>query len=257
MIRLPYERGEYGTPRRVEALVKKAVSAHHRARRQPLRTAHAERPLLEFNFKPLDDGGLLGIYRDITELKEREEALAAAKEAAEAARTPPNGARRSRSGARRIERTRAIMQTVLDNMSDGVMLFDKDMRWQFTNRQLMDFRASRPEIAGPGVSAHDILRFQARRGDFGPIPESEIEAEVEKRLAIMAAARTTSGAPRAASSSSSPSSRSRTAACSRSIATSPSSRSARKRSRPRRKRPKPRARDVERHAPRCRPCSTT
>ena len=37
---------------------------------------------IEFNYKPLADGGLLGIYRDITELKEREQALAAAKEAA-------------------------------------------------------------------------------------------------------------------------------------------------------------------------------
>ena len=41
---------------------------------------------IEFNFKPLADGELLGVYRDITELKEREEALAAAKDAAEDAR---------------------------------------------------------------------------------------------------------------------------------------------------------------------------
>jgi hypothetical protein len=34
----------------------------------------------------LSDGGLLGIYRDITQLKTREEALAAASDAAESAR---------------------------------------------------------------------------------------------------------------------------------------------------------------------------
>ena len=50
------------------------------------------------HFKPLDDGGLLGVYRDITELKEREEALAAAKEAAEAAR---DAAERARAEAAR------------------------------------------------------------------------------------------------------------------------------------------------------------
>ena len=38
---------------------------------------------IEFTYKPLADGSLLGVYRDITELKERELAQAAAKEAAE------------------------------------------------------------------------------------------------------------------------------------------------------------------------------
>ena len=119
-----------------------------------------------------NDGSLLGVYRDITELKEREEALAAAKEAAEAARND-------------VERTREMMQTVLDNMSDGVMLFDKEMRWQFTNRQLMEFQRFNEDLARPGVSAYDILAFQARRGDFGPIPESGIHEEVSRRIAIM------------------------------------------------------------------------
>ena len=68
---------------------------------------------IEFQYQPLDDGNLLGFYRDITELKDREEALAADKENAEAARAE-------------AEQTRETMQTVLENMSDGVMLFDKD-----------------------------------------------------------------------------------------------------------------------------------
>ena len=49
---------------------------------------------IEFNFNRLNDGSLLGVYRDITELKEREEALAAAKEAsAEAPRATMSSAR--------------------------------------------------------------------------------------------------------------------------------------------------------------------
>ncbi len=177
---------------------------------------------IEFSYKPLDDGGLLGVYRDITELKNREEALAAAKEAAEAARDAAERARAEATAARNeIERTRAVMQTVLDNMSDGVMLFDKDMRWQFVNRQLMDFQRFTPEIAGPGVSAHSILEFQARRGDFGN--DSGIRnrcGESSDGSASCERARATSAAPRAANTSSSPSSRWKMAACSRSIATS-------------------------------------
>jgi len=75
-----------------------------------------------FNYKRLDDGGLLGIYRDITELKEREEALAAARKRPKRRVTrAETRAPRRRTRATRIERTREIMQTVLDNMSDGVM----------------------------------------------------------------------------------------------------------------------------------------
>src|SRR5438045_2615212 len=35
---------------------------------------------------------------------------------------------------RDFEQAREVMQTVLDNMTDGVTLFDKDFRWQFSNR---------------------------------------------------------------------------------------------------------------------------
>src|SRR6185295_714807 len=84
------------------------------------------------------------------------------------------------------ERTRETLQTVLDNMNDGVMLFDKDFRWRFVNRQLIDFQRFTPDVAFPGASGYDILRFQARRGDFGPAAnDDEIEARVAERAAQM------------------------------------------------------------------------
>src|SRR5205085_6678749 len=121
--------------------------------------AHYERrtasgKFIEFTFKPLDDGGLLAVYRDITELKEREEALAASKEAAEASRAD-------------LEKAGAVLQTVLDNMSDGVMLLDRDLNIRFANQRLMEFQRYTPEIAHEGSPIAQVLRFQARRGDFG------------------------------------------------------------------------------------------
>jgi len=56
-----------------------------------------------------------------------------------------------------VERTRAIMQTVLDNMIDGVSLFDKDFRWQFSNRKLLAFQQFAPELERPGTSAAEML----------------------------------------------------------------------------------------------------
>ena len=101
---------------------------------------------IEFNFLPLDDGGLLAFGRDVTALKEREEALAAAKEAAERARDD-------------VERTREVMQTVLDNMSDGVTLWDKNFRWHVLEPRSAPtcghLQAGQPE---PGMSGFDMVR---------------------------------------------------------------------------------------------------
>ncbi len=164
------ERGDFGPGRDPEAIVEErlAIVASPGGNRYERRAASGR--YLEFSIKRLDDGGVLIVNRDITELKEREEALAAAKEAAEAARDD-------------VERTRQVMQIVLDNMNDGVMLFDKDFRWQFVNRQLMDFQRFTPDIAYPGVSGYDILRMQAQRGDFGPV--DDIERVVQERAATM------------------------------------------------------------------------
>jgi signal transduction histidine kinase/DNA-binding response OmpR family regulator len=110
----------------------------------------------------------------VTELKKREEALAAAKEAAEAARDAAERAGADAAAARAdVERTREVLQTVLDNMSDGIVLFDKDLRLRFINHQLVKVQRYPDEVARPGASVNDLLRFQAKRGDFGPADDIE------------------------------------------------------------------------------------
>ena len=110
----------------------------------------------------------------VSELKKREEALAAAKEAAEAARDAAE-----RSGAEAaaahldVERTREVLQTVLDNMSEGIVLFDKDLRLKFINHELVAVQRYSTEVTRPGASAYDLLRFQAERGDFGPVEDAD------------------------------------------------------------------------------------
>src|SRR5262245_51220926 len=110
----------------------------------------------------------------VTEVKKREEALAAAKEAAEIARDSAERAGAEAAAARAdVERTREVLQTVLDNMSDGIVLFDKDHRVTFINQQLVKFQHYPAEVARRGVSVYDLLRFQAKRGDFGPADDVE------------------------------------------------------------------------------------
>ena len=109
---------------------------------------------------------------------------ATARAAAEAARDAAERARAEAAAARvDVERTREVLQTVLDNMRDGVVLFNKDLRVKFINHQAIEFQRYPPDVARPGASLHDLLRFLVERGDFGPA--DEVERIVQERVAQM------------------------------------------------------------------------
>jgi signal transduction histidine kinase/DNA-binding NarL/FixJ family response regulator len=120
----------------------------------------------------------------VTELKKREEALGAAKETAEAARDAAERAGGEAAAARvDVERTREVLQTVLDSMSEGIVLFDKDLRLKFINHELVAVQRYPTEVARPGASVYDMLRFQAERGDFGPV--EDVDQFVRERAAMI------------------------------------------------------------------------
>jgi PAS domain-containing protein len=170
LIRFQARRGDFGDEKDIEQEVKERVGMIFSPDGAIVERRAASGNFLEMNFTPLGDGSVLAVYRDITELKQREERLEAARIAAEAARDD-------------VARTQQIMQTVLDNMIGGVMLFDKDFNLQFLNRQVLEFQNYPDEIIKPGTSGFDILRFQVKRGDFGPV--KDVEAKVRERAALI------------------------------------------------------------------------
>src|SRR5437588_12777485 len=112
---------------------------------------------------------MVGVTGDITETRQRERQLDTAKAEAAAA-------------YRDVESTREMLQTIIDNMTDGVSLFDKDMRWQFSNRQQMQIMGYTSDAIGPGVSAYEMIRFQARRGEYGSNAEAAIDGKAMQRV---------------------------------------------------------------------------
>src|SRR5262249_27552117 len=139
---------------------------------------------VELNFQQLADESVLGFYRDITALKEREEALAAAKEAAEAARDAAEQAQAETSATRTdLERAYQMTQTILDNMSDGVSLFDKDFRWRFSNKHHRDLHDYTSDVAYPGVSGYELIRHLIARGEYGEV--TDVETKVNEIAARM------------------------------------------------------------------------
>jgi PAS domain S-box-containing protein len=114
-----------------------------------------------YSMDPIDYEGeraLLTWHYDITDIKDREAALAAARA--------------------EVERAGAVLQTVLDNMTDGVMLFGprergNDRPLRFINTRILEIHRYTAEEVHPGMMASDIVRFLVKRGDFGPVDDLE------------------------------------------------------------------------------------
>ena len=155
VLRLLAERDEFGPLADIDAKVRERAALLTRLEGNRFDRRHKSGRHVEYRVTPLADGGFVTVCRDITELKDREDAIAQAKE--------------------EVERTRTVMQTILDNMSDGVSLYDKDYAWQFTNRIHIQRHEYPPEMLASGVTGWDRIRYQVRRGEYGHVPEEDVE----------------------------------------------------------------------------------
>src|SRR5262245_48347907 len=61
------------------------------------------------------------------------------------------------------------MRTVLDNMSDGAMLYEGDGRWLYQNKAMARLHDMPDEVLRTVPTFADIVRHRARRGDYGPL----------------------------------------------------------------------------------------
>jgi signal transduction histidine kinase len=83
------------------------------------------------------------------------------------------------SDARLAQRNR-LLQSTLENLDDGVSVFDRDRRlvaWNSRFHELLDL----PSDLGEGTDLREILRLQADRGDFKP---DDGLGTVERRLRL-------------------------------------------------------------------------
>lgn len=91
------------------------------------------------------DGGIVGIYTDISELKVSEE----------------------RRRERELAEKSVLLQSTLDNLMQGVSVFDRDLRLVAWNDQFVDLLELPDWLVQQGAPLADYLRFRAERGDYG------------------------------------------------------------------------------------------
>jgi signal transduction histidine kinase/CheY-like chemotaxis protein len=76
----------------------------------------------------------------------------------------------------------AQLEATLEGMSDGVAMMDAQFCLVEWNRKFPEVAGVPAQILRIGLPIEDILRAQARSGQFGPV---DVEAEVARRLALL------------------------------------------------------------------------
>jgi signal transduction histidine kinase len=84
-----------------------------------------------------------------------------------------------RAGEDRLKRQSDLLQSTLENMGEGLSVFDRKGRLMAWNSRFIELLDLPADLSGE-FTLQDILALQASRGDFGPV---DITVEAEERFA--------------------------------------------------------------------------
>lgn len=156
------ERGEYGEGD-IDSLVEERVQLASRFEPHRFERTRPDGTIMEIVGKPIPDGGIVTTYTDITERKKAEEAVLARDQ--------------------ELTEQNRRFNAALDNMSQGLSMFDKDHRLLVCNRRYLEIYHLPDHYALPGTRHQDIVQLLLKRGDYaGQNPETNLE----ERLAMIA-----------------------------------------------------------------------
>lgn len=80
-----------------------------------------------------------------------------------------------------LARKGALLEATIENISQGISMFDGDLKLLVHNRKFLDLLSFPESLGRPGTDLAELFRFNAERGEYGP---GEIETLVEQRLAL-------------------------------------------------------------------------
>ncbi|WP_135078859.1 NahK/ErcS family hybrid sensor histidine kinase/response regulator [Terasakiella sp. SH-1] len=113
---------------------------------------------LKINERPTKDGGIVGIYTDITDIKQQER-IRREKELAE---------------------QNILLQNTLDNLRQGVSVFDKDLKLVAWNQRFVELLELPEGLVEHGMSYSRYLRYNVFRGEFGSADDAEFEMRLDR-----------------------------------------------------------------------------
>ncbi|CAA7620638.1 Signal transduction histidine kinase [Candidatus Terasakiella magnetica] len=73
-----------------------------------------------------------------------------------------------------------LIQSVLEHVDQGISVFDQDLRLVLWNQRFIDLHQLPPDLICHGLAFDEVIRFNAKRGEYGPC---DVEALVAERVA--------------------------------------------------------------------------
>lgn len=172
------ERGEYGAGD-VAQLVAERLELARRFVPHHIERVRPDGMVIDVRGRPLPGGGLVTIYTDITEQRQREQALKELSEALEQRVLERTRELQQREAELAQEKTR--LELVMNNVPVGISFFNRDLRLELLNARCIDVMRLPPELTTQGTSFEDIIRRNAERGEYGP---GDIEEQIRSRVDI-------------------------------------------------------------------------
>ncbi|WP_246116226.1 PAS-domain containing protein [Denitromonas halophila] len=155
VIRYNAAHGEYGEVD-VEAKVAEMVALARHPTRHVMERTRANGQVLLVRGAPLPGGGFVSVYSDVTERRRMESAL---------------------------QRRSAYLQAILDQLPQGISVFDEQLRLKHWNHKLIEVLELPPAAVYPEVPFDDLIRVPAERGEYGPDdPEHYVRQRREQAL---------------------------------------------------------------------------
>ncbi|TWA67274.1 PAS domain S-box-containing protein [Azospirillum brasilense] len=119
--------------------------AQHRALKGPYVYRLADGRWVQVNERRTRDGGVVGVYTDITDIKEHE----------------------TRRRERELAEKSALLQATLDNIAQGVGVYDRDQRLVAWNERFTGLLRLPAKVAERGAGFADFVLHHAALGDHG------------------------------------------------------------------------------------------
>lgn len=172
------ERGEYG-PGDVEEMVRERVELARQFQPHDFERTRPDGRTLRIQGYPVESGGSVTTYQDITELRRYQSDLEKANELLDERvreRTQELADRETE-----LKRKTETLECILESVEQGITLFDRDLNLVVANRRFGELLGFSDGQLQPGTPFSEFLLANAIRGEYGEGDPSEL---AQKRLEL-------------------------------------------------------------------------